>query len=154
MDNNVEEKTNKQEGALMISHDLTTLDSVRRITSLDLDNQEDKVQLLNALQNVDIKLNDIPDTIINCTGFYIEERPREEINEESGEVIKKHKYITFLFDDEGKSYLSGSFSCFQSFKLILSIIGRPTKENPIKLKVVKVPMGDNGHKALKLFYVE
>lgn len=153
MDNNVE-KTNKQEGALMISHDLGTLDSVRRITSLNLDTQEDKRQLLNALQNADIKMNDVPDTVINCTGYYIEERPREEVNEETGEIVKKNKYITFLFDDEGKSYLSGSFSCFQSFKLILSIIGLPSKENPIKLKISKVPVGTNGHKALKLFYVE
>lgn len=138
-----------------ISNSLSTLsNSIKRVTSLNLNDEDDQVSLLTALQEVDVRLNDIAGEVLNVTGYYIEERPTEVVDEETGEVKTRNKYITFLFDESGKSYVSGSYSCYKSFVQAISILGAPSKKKVMKFKVAKVPAGTAGHNALKLIYVK
>lgn len=122
---------------------------VKKFTSLDLSNEEEQVKLLNATQNCDIKLNDIIGTSIEVCGIYVIERPVESVSED-GEVKEYKKYVTMLFDTEGKSYVTGSSSCFNSIKDIIAIKGMPTAENVYKVKPIKVSAKTQGHSYLKL----
>ena len=150
-----------QENALTVAEDSYELnadifaacknsDGIRKVTSLDLNSEEDTNMLLNAQQNVDFKLNDMVDTEIVCTGCYVVERPVVTFNEETGEEIARKKHILMLFDKDGKSYVTGSSACYNSFNNIASIKGLPTKENPIILKPIKVEADTKGHSYLKL----
>lgn len=123
---------------------------VRKVTSLNLNNPDEADMLLNAMQDVDIKLNDVVDTTINVVGFYITERENDVFNEETGEQITRKKHVLILFDEEGKSYVTGSNACYMSFVDIVSIKGQPTKERPLKLIPVKVDAKEKGHSYLKL----
>lgn len=124
--------------------------TVRKVTSIDVNDEESVDMLLNSLQDVDFKLNDVVDKEIECIGCYIVERPLETFNEDTGETIIRKKHVLMLFDNEGKSYVTGSNACFASFNDIVSIKGMPTKENPITLKPIKVDAKEKGHSYLKL----
>lgn len=122
----------------------------KKITTLNLDNQDEACMLLNAMQNVDFKLNEEIGKKINCIGCYISERTYEEYSELSGELVKRKKHILMIFDDDNKSHVTASESCFRSFKDIISIIGLPSKEKPITLEPIKVDAKEKGHNFLKL----
>ena len=55
-----------------------------------------------------------------------------------------------LFDENGKSYVTGSNACYMSFADIVSVKGMPTRENPLKLIPIKVDAKEKGHSYLKL----
>ena len=130
--------------------DLFGEDKVKKITSLNLENPEEADMLLNAMQDVDFKLNDVIGQLITVIGFYITERENDVFNEETGEQITRKKHVLILFDEEGKSYVTGSNACYMSFADIVSIKGQPTKENPLKLIPTKVDAKEKGHTYLKL----
>ena len=155
------EEVQTQENALTVANNSQELNadifancgnenSVRKVTSLDLNDEEDTNMLLNSLQNADYKLNDMVDQEIKCTGCYVVERPNVTFNEETGEEIIRKKHVLMLFDDKGKSYVTGSNACYMSFNDIVSIKGLPTKERPITLIPVKVDAKEKGHSYLKL----
>lgn len=124
--------------------------TTRKATSIDINDEESVDMLLNSLQDVDHKLNDMVDQEIKCVGFYAVERPVTSFNEESGEAITRFKHVLMLFDEKGESYVTGSNACYSSFNDIVSIKGLPTKENPIVLKPIKVDAKEKGHSYLKL----
>lgn len=128
----------------------TNDDKTRKFTSLNLEDEEQADMLLNSLQDVDFKLNECIDKEITCVGCYIVEREVDSFNEETGEEITRKKHITMLFDEKGKSYVTGSNACYMSFNDIVSIKGMPTKEKPLKLKPIKVDAKEKGHSYLKI----
>lgn len=136
-----------------ISNNLNIFKSdVKRFTSLDLSKEECQMKLLNATQNCDVILNDIVNQQIEINGIYITERPVEEVNNDTGEVIEKSKYTTILFGVDGKTYVAGSYGVYNSIVQIMSIKGMPSDSNTFKLKVIKVPAKTQGHFLLKLVF--
>ena len=155
----MEEKT--QETALTVaeenSYEISTgifgsarKEDVRKATSLDLNDEVQADMLLNSMSDVDFKLNDCIDKEIVVIGFYAVERPVEGFNEDTGETYTKYKHTLMLFDEEGKSYVTGSNACFLSFNDIITVKGEPTKDNPLILKPIKVDAKEKGHSYLKL----
>ena len=139
------------ENNALISNDLSVFDStIKRVTSLDLTNEDDQIKLLNALQNCDAKLNDMVNEVIEVNGVYIEERPSEYVDEETGEVSNRSKYVTMLFGTDGKTYVAGAYGVYNSIAQIAAIKGLPSETNIVKLKVIKVPAKTQGHSLLKL----
>ena len=59
----------------------------------------------------------------------------------------------FLFDDEGKTYATGSYGIYNALTMIFEIFGEPSKEHPIKVKVSKKATS-NGHSTLTLVRVK
>ena len=123
---------------------------VKKATTLDLNDEEQQDLLLNSMQKVDYKLNDFVDKEINVVGTYVTEVEVDSINEDTGEVITRKKHVLMLFDNNNKSYVTGSNSCYMSFVNIVSIKGLPSKEKPMKLVPIKVPAEQKGHSYLKL----
>ena len=136
--------------ATMVASDIFGESKARRITSLDLRDEEQVDMFLNAQNDADFKLNDCTGQVLTIIGATIGEYPNETTNEETGEVIIRKKHSLCLFDEDGKSYVTGSGSCYYSFATIVALKGMPTKESPLKLEVVKVPAETKGHEYLKV----
>lgn len=132
----------------------THTNTIRKVTSLDLEDEAQADMLLNSLQDVDYKLNDFIDKEIEVVGCYVVERPQEQFNEDTGEAYTRYKHVVMLFDKAGKSYVTGSNACYMSFNDIVSIKGLPTKENPLILKPIKVDADTKGHSWLRLKFVK
>lgn len=122
----------------------------KKICSLDLSVEENADMVLNAQQDADYKLNDCVGKEISVIGCVLTESPNETVNEETGEVIVRKKHSMTLFDKNGKSYVTGSNSCYMSFMQIVAAKGMPTKEKPIVLIPIKTPAQEKGHEYLKL----
>ena len=125
-------------------------DGTRKVTSVDINDEESADMLINAMQDVDYRLNECIDKEIVTVGFYATEKDVESFNEDTGESIIRKKHVLFLFDEDGKSYVTGSNACFMSFNNIVAIKGMPTKENPLTLKPIKVDAEEKGHSYLRL----
>ena len=139
----------------LISNDISIFKSdVKRLTSLDLSDSDSKITLLNAMQNCDIKLIDVVDQVLEINGCYVEERPVEDIDNDTGEVKVKSKYVTMLFGTDGKSYVAGSYGVYTSLMQLASVMGLPSKDNVYKVKTIKVPARIPGHSLLKLILVK
>lgn len=128
--------------------------NVKKVTSLNLEDEKQADMLLAGMSKVDHKLNDEVGSIINCIGYYITEREVNEISEETGEEYVAMKHTLMIFDDKGESHVTGSNSCYMSFRDIVSIKGRPSVEKPLKLEVIKVEAETKGHQFLKLAIVK
>lgn len=147
---NTEERSLAVANATMVTNDLFGESKSKRMTSLDLNDEEQVDMFLNSQSEADFKLNDCVGQIINVIGATIGEYPNETMNEETGEVIIRKKHSLCLFDESGKSYVTGSGTCYYSFASIVALKGMPTKENPLKLEVIKVPAETKGHEYLKV----
>ena len=145
-----EERSLALQNTTMVRNDLFGESKAKRMTSLDLNDEEQIDMFLNAQNDADFKLNDCAGQIINVIGATIGEFPNETMNEETGEVIIRKKHSLCLFDESGKSYVTGSGTCYFSFASIVALKGMPTKENPLKLEVIKVPADVKGHEYLKV----
>lgn len=113
---------------------------------------EERKAVYNALEKCDVLLNDIVGTEINVKDFYIEERQKNEENEETGEVKNVTKYRTILFDTEGKTYATGSYGVYNALRRICLVYGEPTWNEGVLVRVDKKPMG-NGKSQLTLVLV-
>ena len=146
----IEERGMIVKNATMVTSDLFGESKARRMTSLDLTDEEQIDMFLNSQNEPDFKLIDVVGKTITFIGAIIGEYPNETTNEETGEVILRKKHSLCLFDEDGKSYVTGSGTCYYSFAQIVSLKGMPTKENPLKLEVIRVPAEVKGHEYLKL----
>lgn len=131
---------------------VTTDDSsrVRKFTNLDMRDEAQQDMLLSAMEEVDYKLNDHINEVINVIGYYVLEREVDSVNEDTGEVITRKKHALVLFDDNHKSYATGSNACFMSFSNIVSIKGTPSIDKPLRVKIIETPAKEKGHTYLKL----
>ena len=145
-----EERSLVVKNATMVTSDLFGESKAKRMTSLDLNDPEQVDMLLNSQSDADFKLNDVAGEIITVIGATIGEYPNETTNEETGEVIIRKKHSLCLYDENGKSYVTGSGTCYYSFASIVALKGMPTKDNPMKLEVIKVPAEVKGHEYLKV----
>lgn len=145
-----EERSLAVKNATMVTSDLFGESKAKRLTSLNLEDPEQIDMFLNSQSEADYKLNDVAGQILTVIGATIGEYPNETVNEETGEVILRKKHSLCLFDENGKSYVTGSGSCYYSFASIVALKGMPTKENPLKLEVIKVPAEVKGHEYLKV----
>lgn len=136
--------------ATMVTSDIFGESKARRMTSLNLQDPEQVDMFLNAQNDADYRLNDCAGEVLTIIGATIGEYPNETINEETGEVIIRKKHSLCLFDENGKSYVTGSGSCYYSFASIVALKGMPTKDAPLKIEVVKVPAEVKGHEYLKV----
>lgn len=147
---NTEERGLTVANATLVSSDLFGESRAKKMTSLDLTDDEQVDMFLNSQSEADYKLNDCVGQVITVIGATIGEYPNETTNEETGEVIIRKKHSLCLFDENGKSYVTGSGSCYFSFASIVALKGLPTKESPITLEVIKVPAETKGHEYLKV----
>ena len=121
-------------------------------SSLKATTVDERKAVYNALEKCDVLLNDIVGTEINVKDFYIEERNREEANEETGEVKNVTKYRTILFDLDGKTYATGSYGVYNALRRICLVYGEPTWNDGVLVRVEKKPIG-NGKSQLTLVLV-
>lgn len=118
-------------------------------------NIKDKKKLFNLEDKVDVMLNDIVGESIRVKEVLLRKyrKPLEEpiIDEETGEIIKDSelKISLVLIDDNGKSYATGSKTfAFKMQKLLGDYGGVEDLEKGIDIKIIKVPAGKGGNKAL------
>ena len=145
-----EERSLVVKNGTLVSSDLFGESKSKRMTSLDLNDPEQVDMFLNSQSDPDYKLNDVAGQVITFIGATIGEYPNETTNEETGELIIRKKHSLCLFDENGKSYVTGSGTCYYSFAGIVALKGMPTKENPLKLEIIKVPAETKGHEYLKV----
>ena len=150
MENEVKKNSIALANTTSVSPDLFGESNVRKVTSLDLNDEKQQDMFINSQQEADYKLNDFAGKTIEFIGATIAEYPSEETDEETGEVIIRRKHTLCLFDSEGKSYVTGSGSCYYSFANIVAFKGMPTMDKPLKLEIVKVPAETKGHEYLKV----
>jgi hypothetical protein len=112
--------------------------NVKSFCSVHVETMEEKKVLFNALETCDILLNDIVGQTITMKDVYIEERAK--VDEETGEV--KNKFRTIIFDDEGKTYVTGAYGIFNVLKKLMTVYGAPTWEEGLTVKVIKKSIGD------------
>ena len=143
-------------GTTVLNNDLFNSDNkTKKMTTLDLNDDEQADMFLNSDSNVDHKLNDCVGKVLDVVGATVIERPvTEDIqNEETGEIGTRtyNKHTLILFDSNGESYVSGSNSCYKSFIMIANVKGYlPSFEKHMRLEVIKVPAKTQGHSYLKL----
>lgn len=118
-------------------------------------NIKDKKKLFNLEDKVDVMLNDIVGESIRVKEVLLRKyrKPLEEpiIDEETGEIVKDSelKISLVLIDDKGKSYATGSKTfAFKMQKLLGEYGGVEDLEKGIDIKIIKVPAGKGGNKAL------
>ena len=108
--------------------------------------ESEKKELFNALESCDVLLNDCVGEEIAVKDVYVEEK--KVVDDETGEV--KTKFRTILFDEDGKTYATGSYGIYNVLKKIFTIYGLPTSwDKPLKVKVAKRPIKD-GKQSLTL----
>lgn len=108
--------------------------------------ESEKKELFNALESCDVLLNDCVGEEIAIKDVYVEEK--KVVDDETGEV--KTKFRTILFDEDGKTYATGSYGIYNVLKKIFTIYGLPTSwDKPLKVKVAKRPIKD-GKQSLTL----
>ena len=151
---------NEENNALVVAenNNLTVSDrineTVKRCT-LNLDEEDNQVALYNVLTgDADALLNDMVDQEIIMTGDFMDKHPAPVVDEGTGEVIgTTSKYRIIIFDDEGKTYATGSYGIYNALLMIFDIFGEPSLEHPIKVKVSKKATA-NGHSTLTLVRVK
>lgn len=130
----------------MNENQLIAQNQIKNYISLNLEKNENKVKLYNALEGSDILLNDIVGQDINLADIYVEEINK--IDEETGENVTK--YRTILFDAEGKTYATGSYGVYNSIRRILSVFGLPHESwDTLSVKVER-RKNKNGKNTLNL----
>ena len=151
---------NEENNALVVAenNNLTVSDrineTVKRCT-LNLDEEDNQVALYNVLTgDADALLNDMVDQEIIMTGAFMDKHPAPVVDEGTGEVIgTTSKYRIIIFDNEGKTYATGSYGIYNALLMIFDIFGEPSEEHPIKVKVSKKATA-NGHSTLTLVRVK
>ena len=112
--------------------------------SVKTETEEDKIKLLNALENCDFLLNDIAPREIIVKDVLVQQYEKDVEGE------KKTKYRTILFDTEGKTYVTTSNFFFFALSKIFCVMGTPDKwSKPYTFEVYKKDV-QNGKKALSV----
>lgn len=113
-------------------------------SSIKANTQEEKIKLLNALDNCDFLLNDVAPIEFELKDVYINTYEKEI----DGEI--KLRYRTILFDKDGKSYVTTSSYFYFALAKIIAVLGTPdTWTSPLPIQVFKKQV-KNGNKALAL----
>ena len=128
---------------------------VKEFTSLNMNNEEEANMLLASDGEVDFKLNDEVGKEIVVIGVKATEREEDTTNDETGEVITRKKHTLMLFDEDGKTHVTGSNACYRSFERIVAVKKYlPSKERPMTVKVIETPAKTKGHNYLRLQFIK
>lgn len=138
------------QGTTNMTIDLFGESKTKKITSVDLTKDENIDMVLNSMQEADFKLNDCVGKTLEIVGAIISEREVDTVNEETGEIVTRKKHAMTLFDADGKSYVTGSNSCYLSFINIVGLKGMPSETNHLILEPIKTQAKIQGHSYLKL----
>ena len=123
----------------------------KEFTSINPNNEEEVDMLIRSDAEADYKLADEVGKQITVIGVKATESEVPTINDETGEEIIRRKHTLMLFDEEGKSHVTGSNACYKSFERVIALKGTlPTKDKPMKFEVIEVPAKEKGHNYLKL----
>lgn len=113
--------------------------------SIKAETDEEKIKLLNALENCDFLLNDIAPKEIEVKDVLIQQYEKED-----GEGEKRIKHRTILFDVEGKTYITTSNYFFYALSKIFKVMGTPDNwQKPHTFEIYKKEV-QNGKKALSV----
>ena len=138
-------------GLTEVNFDLFEEDKKKRLTTFNMENEEEADIVLNTLQEqAEHKINDEINKEITVVNFIVSAIPETNTNLETGEVITRIKHTLVLFDDKGERHATGSNSCYMSFAQIFKLKGKPTKEKPLIVIPIKTPAKQEGHTYLKL----
>jgi len=149
---------NKNELVIANKYDVTTSlfgDSNRKeFTSLNPNDEADMDMLLASDSNADYKLADEKGKQITVIGVKATESEKVDYNEETGEEFNRIKHTLMLFDEEGKSHVTGSNACYKSFeRIVVAKRCLPTRDKPMIFEVIEVPAQTKGHNFIKLKYI-
>lgn len=115
----------------------------RMYCSMDMNDVENKKKFLNGTENADYRLSDCLNNEIEIEDVYIEENIKTETDEKTGEVKEYPKYRTIIWDNEGRTYATGSYGIFNILQKIFFVYGEPnTWTSPLKVKVTKKNVND------------
>lgn len=140
---NLPVKANTDEVAVAEATDQEGLINVV-INCVSTESRSDKIALINALDTADQKLTDNIGKILEIKGIYAETHISRKTHEPVCRVL--------LIDIEGKSYATGSFVFLNSLKNIITVLGNPTPDQPLKIQITEVAM-EKGN-ALKAKVIE
>ena len=149
---------NKNELAIANKYDVTTSlfgdNNRKEFTSLNPNDEADMDMLLASDSNADYKLADEKGKQITVIGVKATESEKADYNEETGEEFTRIKHTLMLFDEEGKSHVTGSNACYKSFERIVAAKRcLPTRDKPMIFEVIEVPAQTKGHNFIKLKYI-
>lgn len=126
----------------MENNELMTLNGGAKVFStVKSETTEDKKRIYNALQKCDVLIKDIKGQEIEFSDVFIREYEKKELKEDGTPRIG---HTTILFGTNGQTYVTTSNYFFNSIGQILQANGNPTKEQPIKIKVVGRPTKGQG----------
>ena len=86
------------------------------------------------MSNPDERLSDHINQVLLIKDVYMEKV--DMVNEETGEISECPRIV--LVDADGVSYQAVSFGVFNALKRIFQVFGKPTWEEPIKMKVIQI----------------
>lgn len=122
----------------------------KKLCSLDLNDEKNLDMVLNAQQEPDFKIFDCIGKEIKVIGCVATEKDTEFVDEKTGEVVQTKDHTLMLFDVDGKSYVTGSNSCYASFIQFVALKGMPDRDHPMTLIPIKTPAKEAGHTYLRL----
>lgn len=149
---------NKNELAIANKYDVSTSlfgdNNRKEFTSLNPNDEQDMDMLLASDSNADYKLADEVGKQIRVIGVKATESEKPDYNEETGEEFTRIKHTLMLFDEDGKSHVTGSNACYKSFERIVSLKkSLPTRDKPMTVEVIQVAAQTKGHNFIKLKYI-
>lgn len=116
--------------------------------SFDVNTQENRKLLYNAINNTDFALGEVQD-VIYLKDIYAEKTSR--IDDETGEEVDT--ISVYLIDNDGKTYHSVSRGIVASVQRLLTIFGEPQtwKESlAVKVNIKSIDGGRKQYKTLEI----
>lgn len=92
-----------------------------------------QVKIYNAINNAKEKLDDHINEVINCVDVVA--HPISILDENTGEMVDTVRVV--IIDDKGVGYEAISVGIISSLTKLFGIVGRPSYNPPLKMKVVK-----------------
>lgn len=110
--------------------------------SMKADTTEDKVKIFNAMNNPDKKLSECINEVLAIKDVYLEKTlisVKDDAGNATGEVNEAIRVV--LIDENGVSYQSLASGVIQAVSRLVMLFGKPTWEDPIKIKVLQKSVG-------------
>lgn len=112
---------------------LTQADSNFFCSIVDDGSRESKIKVYNAINNKGYSLDETKGTVLEIVDVAC--HPVSLLDENTGEVVNSLR--TILIDKDGKNYDAVSNGIVSSLQKIFAIVGQPSFDPPLKIKVVE-----------------
>lgn len=107
--------------------------------SFEADTDEKKALLFNAMTNPTHRVSDAVNTVIRVRDVYVETVDVTDRN--TGELRQLNR--TVLIDTDGESWQTSSVGVFSALAKLFRVLGAPTWESGVPLKVIQINRGEN-----------